>query len=76
MSENGKEKLGLEKILCPECKEWSLGEEWREFYELPCDQCGGDHDGLICPKCGEAFDQEVFWGFDRIEESSNNTPKP
>ena len=42
------------EIQCPECKEWSNIENWKE-YTVPCDICG-DHDAIMCPECTELFD--------------------
>ena len=46
------------EVECPECKEWSKIEDWRET-ELYCELCG-DHAAAVCPECDVAFDH--VWG--------------
>lgn len=64
MSETGKDKLGWERIRCPECGLETKSEEWKEC-EPYCEDCG-NHDGLRCPnsECEEQFDH--VWGFDKL----------
>lgn len=47
-------------IQCPGCSEWIPIEEWKPV-EIGCDLCGS-HDGILCPKCDDCFDQvrDVF----------------
>lgn len=49
---------GLEEyseIECPECKKWSLYNEWKKEVEVYCGY-GGEHSAIMCPKCEELFD--------------------
>ena len=44
--------------ICPQCKQESPVEDWREG-QAPCEDCG-EHDARFCPKCDEGFDH--VWG--------------
>lgn len=63
---NGKEKLGIDKIKCPECGKVTDSILWQEC-EVGCEDCGS-HQAIKCPECGEGFDH--VWGYDKLLESS------
>jgi ssDNA-binding Zn-finger/Zn-ribbon topoisomerase 1 len=52
---------------CPECGTSSPVERW-EARDAYCEDCG-DHDGRVCPACGETLD--VVFGAPRILAATN-----
>ena len=57
---------GGDEWVCPECKESSPIEDWREV-PVYCEDCG-DHDGRECPLCGNVEDH--VWGAGRIRKAT------
>lgn len=70
MTETGRDKLKIERIKCPTCKQVTASELWREV-EVGCEDCG-THDGLQCPSCEDLFDH--VWGFDELLKESGVMP--
>lgn len=42
------------EIKCPECNKWSDMQDWKKD-DVPCEVCG-EHEAIVCPKCGQYFD--------------------
>jgi ribosomal protein S27E len=59
-------------VKCPECGETSPATEWEDTY-VYCELCG-DHAGIRCPKCSEAF--EHVWGSDRFKDQDPPPASP